>query len=397
MIIDKLNNLAAGIEYSQQFGIDGIQLTLQSVEPSLVGWVMKYLQPVSLNVDASSKKQTSCICLYSDELLLEALAELHRPGVTTFEVKGKNVGMLICSKLTSSLALYYCGTEGMFWVIDASHSRVFVVYSSRTNQPALEFARTVRTIVVCHLESRGWVKYHAGAVRTVEGVVMIIGDSGAGKTSLIVDLVAGGADYIANEVLLVKQSADDFYAIGYPMAIAVGIGTAMQFEHLAKLVESPDPLMYPRHRFSKRRVTQTPRLLRHQLDDKLQLLPEELIRYLHAGGMATGGKIQSLLVPSVSKVSIKSSVKPLEYDSLQEILYNNFMGLTYDRSHPIFREHDQRTKKIIDEQAHSIDALANLQNASFDYYLNPERETKKHLNMLRNYVLKCQYQENVTV
>ncbi len=380
-IIESVKRLAAKYAYCEKFKIEGLALTLKSVDPSLIQWVMKYLQPLSNGTDAPEIRKTSCMCLNSDELVVQAAIYLATPGITTYRVTGKNGGKLHCSRITINTTIYYNAKEGVFWLTEFDSSSVYIVHSSRSSQPALEFARTVRSVIMVYLEDQGWISYHAGAVETKNGLVMIVGNSGAGKTSLILDLLAGGARYVANERLLVRGNGNRFQALGYPMAIAVGLGTALQFHTLADLVENPDSLMYPPNRYSKSRVARTQHRERQNLEDKIQLLPQELIGYMNAPGISTGGNISALVVPKVNRSFDDAIVRPLSYEENIDILSQNYMGLTYDRSHPVWREADVQIKDNTTND-HSIDALSKINSVEFQYSLSSLRTAERHLNKI---------------
>ena len=241
----------------------------------------------------------------------------------------------------------------------------------------------MRNTVIAYLEDQGWVSYHAGAVDTEQGVLMIIGNSGAGKTSLILALLRNGARYIANERLLIRQEAEGFNLLGYPMAIAVGIGTARQFRGLSQLVDSPDQLLYPRSRFSKSRVARASPEQQLLLDDKLQLLPEELLQYIGADNAVCGGTVHSIVVPQVSRVPIATLVEPLQQPALLQVLLDNYMGLKSDRAHPVWV---QRRRARLDSklEQETIDQLSNVDAVTMQYALSGVSDTTDYVQSILN-------------
>jgi hypothetical protein len=59
---------------------------------------------------------------------------------------------------------------------------------------------------------RGHEVFHASAVRLGEGAVAVIGPSGAGKTSIAVQLVLRGAGFITDDVLALERTGGDVLA-----------------------------------------------------------------------------------------------------------------------------------------------------------------------------------------
>lgn len=378
--------------YTDRVSVDGLDVNIRSVDASQVGWVLKYLQPLSLGMPEPVRQKCSCCMLYSDDLVVEAIRYLCTPGVTTFIRNGKNKAELICSRISRDVTLCCNTKDGIFWLIDLEVNCTHIVYSSRTRQPSLEFARTVRNTVVAYLEGEGWVSYHAGAVDTDQGVLMIVGNSGAGKTSLILALLRCGARYIANERLLVRQESAGFKVLGYPMAIAVGIGTARQFRGLSQLVESPDQLLYPRSRFSKSRVARTPPEQQLLLDDKLQLLPEELSQYVGSIGAVRGGLVRSIVVPQVSREPISTTVLPLKQPAVLQVLTDNYMGLKSDNAHPVWV---QRPRAVLDStlERDAIDQLSNVDAVTMQYALSGVMDTTDYMQLILNDQPACKQNE----
>lgn len=330
--IETVRRKATGSFYSDRICVDGLEVTLKSVDPSLVRWVLKYMQPLSSGSESSKNEECTLICLYEDELVAEASSYFAIEDNIDFLGRGKDGTTLRCAVISDEIVLYCCGSDGIFWLADFEAKTIFIVFSSRTKHPALDFSRTVRGIVASYLTGRGWSFYHAGAVDTAEGVLMIVGNPGAGKTSLILALVRDGARFVANEHLFIRADGGGIQALSYPLPIAVGLGTAMQFPDLAKLVETPDPLLYPRRRFSASRVAETPRDQWPSLDDKLQLLPEELNTYVGPSTVSPGGKLHAVVVPQVSKTPVTPKVEVLDEDASYDILADNLLEPSNNQS-----------------------------------------------------------------
>lgn len=373
--IDGVQRAAEAPYFTDRFNVDGLGVVLKSVDPSLVHWVMKYLQPLSHGTACSVRYEQTFFCLYSDALVSAAISYLNGKGITTFRRLGKGDAPLTCARISRDLCLFCNPRDGIFWLADFEAMALFIVFSSRTKQPAIEFARAVRDTVTCYLEHQGWASYHAGAVDTADGALMIVGNSGAGKTSLILALLHSGARYIANERLFVREERDGCHVMGYPMAIAVGLGTALQFPGLADLVENPDQLLYPRHRYRVHRVMQTPKSERSHLDDKLQLIPEEIVAYVGPSGCVPGAKIRSIVVPRISRTPVMPTTRPLKSCAISKVLSDNFMGHHNGGIGHAWSEMDPQ-KKSLDIDDHSIERLSEHEAVRFHFSLSAGHDTR---------------------
>jgi hypothetical protein len=319
-------------------------------------------------VKSEEREKCTFFCLYSDELVLNAASYFAVENNVDFTGVGKDRAILKCARLSEHLILYCNGAGGIFWLADFDAKRIFIVFSSRTKMPALDYGRTVRDVVTAYLTDQGWALYHAGAVATAKGALMIVGNPGAGKTSLILALLRDGARYIANEQLFVRAQGNSFRVLGYPLAIAVGLGTALQFPGLRDLIENPDPLLYPRRRFSARRVAETPKAEWPSLDDKLQLLPEELCSHVGAPGVSSGGSLHAVVVPRVSRTQVTPGTELLTKRAVRRILSDNLLEPLVNKSRFAWSEMVvQRLRR--DDDASSIEGLSNLTAVGFTFSL----------------------------
>lgn len=386
-LVDSICAVTETMGYRKTLGIEGLDMALAANEPALVDWVLKYLQPLSLTRNEQATRSIFCACVHSDDLVKRCIQYLSCAGLTTFERLGKDDRILACARISSTMTLYCDQGNGVAWLTDFSSDSIHLLFSSRTRQPALDFARTVRNTVVAYLQNENWVSYHAGAVEMSHGVVMIVGDSGAGKTSLITALMKDGARYVANERLLVKEEASGVRALGYPMAIAIGLGTLMQFRELDKLIDSPETLLYPTNRFSRRRVRRTPVHARHELHDKLQFLPEELSEHLNCPQASPGGIIEGVVVPSVSRTDSAARCISLEPDYLQKSLSRNFMGIDVDPNRPQWVCGPTPKPDAMAEHA-TISLLAKVKSVEFQYSLIPARRPGMFSELMESSLLQ---------
>ena len=364
--------LIASLPCRESVQVEGLAISLRALEPAQSGWVMKYLEPLSLDRSDEVSRRVDCASAYSDEFVLTAVRYLHTPGIETFDRSGRGDAPLRCAALSPDRTLYCDPAEGIVWVVDLEAGTILQVHSSRTRFPPLVFARTVRGALLGWLESRGWVSFHAGAVVTESGVWMIVGEAGAGKTSLILGLMREGARFVANERLLVSLDGDRPRALGYPMAIAVGIGSASQFPRLAELIDAPDPLLYPRNRYDTQRVARTPRERRYRLHDKLQLLPEEIASRVGAAETVPGGFVDAIVVPSVSRHPVALRASTLDRDALRTVLEDNCMGVAEPGRQPTWLSPSGEASAHVDAEPLLVEGLLPVVATRCRYSLDHE-------------------------
>lgn len=379
--VEAVQRTAAERYFSDGFRIEGLEVTLNSVDPSFVRWVFKYLQPLSNGSSASKKEACAFFCLYSDDLVSEAANYFMTEENVTFLGRVKSGSTLKCAKFSDDLIVYCNGPEGIFWLADFGANSIFVIFSSRTRRPALEFSRTVREVVTSYLADQGWALYHAGAVDTSDGALMIVGGPGAGKTSLILALLSGGARYIANELLFVRVEGDDVRILGYPLVVAVGLGTAMHLPRLRHLIEGPDPLLYPRRRYNAERVAQAEPEDWPSLDDKLQLLPEELGVYVGSPGFVSGGHLRAIIVPRLSKRPVNPEMESLDRRAAYEVLSDNLLEPLNVRSSHMWSELVVRGLDQ-DNDEHSLECLANMDAMRFSFNLSSSADSATYTDAL---------------
>lgn len=286
----------------------------------------------------------------------------------------------------SSDAVVYCDPdEGILWLSDLDSDSIFLIVSSRTTWPALAFASVTIELVTGYLAEQGWTLFHAGAVDTASGALMVVGNEGAGKTSLLLALLCGGVRFIANELLFVRKAAEGFRVLGFPRAVAVGLGTAMQFPQLADLIDSPDGLQFPRRRLSLSRIVRTPRSEWKNLEDKLQLLPSELSELLDAPAATPGGTLRALVVPMVNKESREVVAERLSHDSALEVLSDNHIGLTQDSRYRPWLETNFRSGSM-DGHDRLLAELSELSPVRFRFGLSLDsfEDTRTYAGRLLN-------------
>jgi hypothetical protein len=107
--------------------------------------------------------------------------------------------------------------EGRNWVIHHVDTK---------GTPFRALTRVARELVRQNLLSVPSVPLHAAAVSDAEQGVLLVGASGAGKTTLALGLVCRGWSFLSNERSYIHRDGGGFTLNGFPAVVRVGVGTA---------------------------------------------------------------------------------------------------------------------------------------------------------------------------
>lgn len=251
--------------------------------------------------------------------------------------------------------------EGIAMHLDMEERRFTFVHSSRTRFPAIQFGDMVYEPLLRSALDSGAVPFHAGAVATDKGAILIVGYSGDGKTSLVTGLMHAGASFLANERTLVKQTGSEFRAYSFPDWINLGLGTVMNDSALAGLLPVPNRISVPQGRFDWGRPYRYEQSEWPHLDDKITLLCDELSDMLGAPPPTSGVPIVGIVRPKVTRRPIDARLTPIEGNHLTDLLDDNVSSLTH---YPDWMGWNPS------ETDPDIDALAELPALRLRYYLD---------------------------
>ena len=98
-------------------------------------------------------------------------------------------------------------------------------YIFSTNLTKYLLADIVENILLNHARKNAWVHAHGAA--WVEGgqIDIVIGESGAGKTTTLFKHVKKGAKFISNDRVFLRVNKDQLEARGFPLPVNMGCGT----------------------------------------------------------------------------------------------------------------------------------------------------------------------------
>jgi len=184
--------------------------------------------------------------------------------------------------------------------------------------------------------------------------------------------MCAGVQFISNERLFAKKTSDDVHILPFPMPIAVGLGSAMQYPEILKFVENPELCLCPLWRMNIERVHSTSRKDWPKLKDKIQFVPEELITALSAGPGYPGGKVSGVIVPRLSNGG-STHVKKLDIETTNQVIAFNFIH--HENTYPSWMRLGF-TPAPPETSADIIDTLSALPAMRIDFLASPERRDK---------------------
>lgn len=273
-ILDRSNQLPV----QGELRVDGLRLAVHGDGSGMFDWT-KLLFAACCHDDRPIAREFRIGIFHSDQLVGEAIA-FHDSNQVVCNTYYRRYYAFNRMQFGDGLFVDYFPDLGTVWVTDLSDHSVYLVYSNRTRLPAKELSLGILDVINQHLLAGNWHIFHGGAIRLGERNHMVVGDSGSGKTTLLLGLIQAQANYISNERVYARLSRTGIHVRGFPQAIGVGFGTAMQFGQLKGFIRRPDRLLHFQHKFNGRRVRKTPEDQWASLPDKIKLLPNEVIRAL---------------------------------------------------------------------------------------------------------------------
>ncbi len=330
--LDSILKKSNQLPYQGDFNIEGLQIKINAYDPETYCWVDKYLYPLAFSNLSETQLSYSVNIFHSDELVLAALNAIENSELDMHRISNAR-RLLDRIAINKHITVDCDPAYGMLWVTDRSAQSITLVLSAKVRWPLLEISRVVRDLITRFLEDQGWVLFHAGAIHVDNRNYMIIGDASAGKTSLIIAMLASGATFISNERIFVKIENGESRLLSFPMPIAVGLGTMMQYPELIKFIRQPQLCQYPPRRINISKVHNTPERKWSRLEDKIQFLPKEIIQQFSEIPGVSGGKIDGLIVPSFRK-NQAAKLERLSEDRIKKVIKNNCINRSHDDIYP---------------------------------------------------------------
>ncbi|WP_327027928.1 hypothetical protein OG989_19445 [Micromonospora sp. NBC_01740] len=204
--------------------------------------------------------------------------------------------------------------DGTNLVVQSPRGLVFVTTARPYAHLAL--ARHLREFGYRRGESDGWAGLHASCAATPEGNVVVIGRSGAGKSTTALALAAAsGCAFVANDRVMVRADGEQVTACGMPVPIRINGGTM----HALGL---KDATSWQLARRQPDFVTSDWQSFCG--DSKLNLLPVEW-RARTGTPLVPSVRLTAIVLPRVTKDSAVLSVRRVDPDQAREVLTEQLM------------------------------------------------------------------------
>lgn len=136
----------------------------------------------------------------------------------------------------STLRVWNIGDNIAYEITVAATTDLHFVCDAFSATACLDLARIVRGVLSRAVEQRGGRRIHAAAVGTERGAVLLVGPSGAGKTSFMLAALQSrwASSLIANDKALLVRGTPAPSVLGIPYAISIGPGALASCPALAR-------------------------------------------------------------------------------------------------------------------------------------------------------------------
>jgi hypothetical protein len=214
-------------------------------------------------------------------------------------------------------------TRPPFVIVQKANSITVIVSDPKS---LTQMMRALREIYLRESEKAGAVLMHGGGfVRHGESTI-VVADKSQGKTTMVLlNLLSGKAEYLANDRVVVLADARHAVALPFPMAVRVGWGTMkalpqlqLHAGNLRELYRSQDDRLQAAFQDASGEAT------KFGAGIKVEFTPWEIAR-IFGVGHSGGAPIVRVIVPAISQKAGGVSVRQLAYDEAIEVLRGQCM------------------------------------------------------------------------
>lgn len=217
------------------FRYGALTVRLNAAAP-IAEWLDHFLRPWFSDEDGTPQGNTSVdVGVFLDS---EPYAALRQRIDRTRNAEAR------CFLFDSRIARHPASLDaaGCGWIADDELNVVYEVRGGgnvQINAPAdgpgtrVAVMRVVRELAALHAASRGDVLLHSSAVAFDGGALAMCGPKRAGKTTLLLRLLAAGASFVANDRVVVMDESSSLAARGMPTIVALRGDTVDRFPAVA--------------------------------------------------------------------------------------------------------------------------------------------------------------------
>ncbi|MGE7983652.1 hypothetical protein [Solibacillus sp. NPDC093137] len=276
-------------------------------------------QYINVKNKKSSLKKIDLICIEDDQLFSNYL--------NTF-IKTEKIATF---KSANFIEYHYKNTQSVYdkqylfraketvndYILIRDKNTVLLIFK-KNNLNTLIPLRIIREILLRSLENKMEIFFHASAIEFKGSGIIITGDSGAGKTSLMTHFVANSdAAFLANDRVIITKS-NELIIKQFPLPIRLGLGTAKQYNELIKA-----------EKFQRKQDSSMEKALKdlpieepyYENVGKLELTPKEFSNLFNSNFKDTA-KLKLIIIPSIQFNSDKIKIIDLTEDKKKEYLNN---------------------------------------------------------------------------
>lgn len=298
-------------------------LALESAAPGVLEWLHEFVAPAFEPVDEGTPRQTVVFRADAEHhLRLSAEAP---PAARAHTLDG----LTFDGHFSRPRAWTAAGGEtralddlnGLAYRIDAGRRHVEIVAPRDDGWLRLGLVRVVRELASSAALEAGLLPLHGAAFAGDGGATLLCGEKNAGKTSLLVHALLGGAAFIANDRLVVDTATAAVR--GVPTVVTIRNGTMALFPELARA--------YAAARFDRGRTIaacapgiERPEPEKPRSKDRPGLSPPQLCHLIGAP-MAAGGRAGRVLLPRLDAAARGIGLRRLDLDAAAAALRGNLL------------------------------------------------------------------------
>lgn len=274
-------------------------------------------QYINVNNKKSALKKIDLICIEDDQLFYSNLNDFIKTDkIATF--KNSKFIEYHYENIQSVYEKQYIfrAKETVNDYILIREKNTLLLIFKKNNQNILIPLRIIREILLRSLENNMEIFFHASAIEYKGSGIIITGDSGAGKTSLMTHFVANSdAAFLANDRVIITKS-NELIIKQFPLPIRLGMGTAKQYNELLKAAK----FQRKQSRYVEKALKDFP-IKEHHYENvgKLELTPKEFSDLFNSNFIDTA-KLKLIIIPSIQFNSDEIKIFELTEDEKKEYL-----------------------------------------------------------------------------
>lgn len=127
--------------------------------------------------------------------------------------------------------------ENADWIIKIDDKKMCIYVSETNDMYNIYLLRILRSIAYGINEDKGMILLHAAAVQYDEKGIVIIGEKGSGKTTMLINFIMSNANFISNDRVFIN---DKMEIISFPQALRIGVGSFENAKNMKRYYQNRD-------------------------------------------------------------------------------------------------------------------------------------------------------------